>query len=167
MVSISRSKLQVIASLILLTATGYIVVVYGQSAYFVAFHKPLHLSLTHTPVRYTPPSLPTFHVQPAVSAHSLSHGSTQDITVSLSSNRIVSGYIEVWIESPEHRQVFKSPSDGAPVQFLKDKAQIFSYKYTMPRSLPSGTYKASVIVTSANQQTDYYVDINFATFTLS
>jgi len=167
MAAISRPRLLLIASLVLLTATGYIVGAYGQSAYFVAFHKPFHLSLAHTTKKYTPPVLPKFRVQPAISSRSLARGDTQRITVTLSSDKAAVGYLEVWIESPAHRQVFRTPSDSTPIQFPAGKTQTFLYTYMLPKNLPSGTYSVSAIVTSANQQTDYYVNNNFATFTLS
>lgn len=163
----SRSKLLATASLALLIATGYIGAMYGQSAYFVAFHKPFHLSLTSRSVKYSPPVLPKFQVQTTISSHSLTHGDTQHIALTALPDKTVAGHVEIWIESPGHKQVFRSMTDGSPTRFIKNKLQTFSYSYVLPKNLPPGAYKVSAIITSTNKQTDYYVNNNFATFTVS
>jgi hypothetical protein len=162
-----RSKILVTASFVLLAATGYIVLAYGEQAYFVAFHKPFHVPSTDPPKKYVAVVLPKFQMHPAISGHSLKPGDKQHITVTLSTDKAVSGYPEVWIESPAHKQVFRSHSDGAPTQFVKGRSQTFTYSYTLPADSPPGTYHVSAIITSPNSQTDYYVNINFATFTVS
>jgi hypothetical protein len=162
-----RSKILVIASLILLAATGYLVVSYGQQAYFVAFHEPFHMPFSDPPKKYVAVVLPKFQVQPAISAHSLTRGSNQHITVKVTPDKTVQGYMEVWIENSANKQVFRSPTEGNPTQFVAGKSERFTYDYTLPANAPSGTYHVSAIITSPNSQTDYYVNTNFATFTVS
>lgn len=163
-----RAKLLITASLVLLLATTYIVYAYGQSAYFVAFHKPFNANLfqSSTP-HYTPQTLPMFQVSPSIASHALMPGGTQKITVSATSDQSVSGYVEAWIESPANKQIFQSPTNGSPTKFVKGTSQTFTYSYTIPRSLPKGTCTVSVIITSVDNFTDYYVNNNFATFTVS
>lgn len=139
---------------------------YGQSVYFVAFHKPLHLGSSNT-AHYVPPVLPTFQVTQHIVAASLDPGETQKVTVTATPDQSLQGYIEVWIKGPANKQVFQSDTNGAPTQFTKGTTQSYTYTYTVPKNLPKGTYNVSVIITSADTFTDYYVKPNFATFTVS
>jgi len=143
------------------------VVTYGEQVYFVAFHKPFHVPFSSPPKKYVAVGLPNFQVHPAILSRSLNPGGKQLMTVTLSTDKTVTGYLEVWVESPAHKQVFRSPSDGAPTQFAKGKPQTFTYSYTLPAGSPPGAYHVSAIITSPNSQTDYYVNSNFATFTVS
>lgn len=161
-----RSKLLVISSLALLVATVYVVVSYGQSVYFAVFHKPLHIGSSST-AHYVPPVLPTFQVNQNIATTSLEPGGVQKITVTATPNQSLQGYIEVWIKSPSNKQVFQSDTNGAPTQFTKDTAKSYTYTYTVPKNLPKGMYNVSVIITSVDTFTDYYVKPNFATFTVS
>lgn len=162
-----HSKVLFAASALLLIATAYVVGTYGQSAYFVAFHRPLHFGSSNVPTSYVAPSVPVFHVTPTIAAASLATGNTQTITVATTPESTVSAYVEVWVEGPQHKQVFRSNTDGSPTAFVKGTPQTFSYRYTLPYNLPKGTYTVSAILTSSNNQTDYYVNTNFASFTVS
>lgn len=162
-----HSRVLIAASTVFLIATAYVVVTYGESAYFVAFHKPLHFSLSSTTKPYVAPEVPTFQVKPSIAAASLTPGRTQTISVTITPSSTVSAYVEVWIEGPLHTQVFRSNTDGSPTSFVKGSPQTLTYHYTLPHNLPKGTYTVSAILTSPNNQTDYYVNTNFASFTVS
>lgn len=139
---------------------------YGQSVYFVAFHKPLHLGLSDT-AHYVPPVLPTFQVTQHIATASLHPGGVQKVTVTATPDQSLQGYIEVWIKGPANKQVFQSDTNGAPTQFTKGATQTYTYAYTVPSNLPKGAYNVSVIITSVDTFTDYYVKPSFATFIVS
>lgn len=163
-----RAKLLVLSSLALIAATTYVITQYGGSVYFITFHKPLHFGFTNnTSHLYVPPALPSFWVNQHITATTLYPGEVQHISVSATPNQNVIGYVEVWIESPLNKQVFRSDTNSSPTQFIKDKTANFSYSYTIPSNIPKGLYTASAIITSTNNQTDYYVHTNFATFRVS
>jgi hypothetical protein len=163
-----RSKILIGTSLILLLATAYVVTAYGRNAYFVAFHKPLNLSLHQTSTKpYVAPTVPTFNVHASISNVALAQGGQQHITISETPGTSTSGYLEIWIESPANKQVYRSDTNGNPTQFTKGQPQTFTYSYMLPKNAPTGTYHVSAIITSSNNQTDYYVNPNFATFTVS
>lgn len=163
-----RSKLLVVSSLALLIATAYVVVSYGQSVYFVTFHRPLHFGFSEkNTANYVSPALPTFLTNQTISASALYPGETQKIAVTTTASQNIAGYMKVWIEGPSNKQVFQSDTDGSPTQFTKGVTRTFTYSYTIPKNLLMGTYKVSVIITSADSFTDYYVKPNFATFTVS
>jgi hypothetical protein len=162
-----RTKILIGASLAFLTATIYLFISYGELVYFVAFHKPLHIGWQGTVSAYVPPVLPSFKVTPAIARQSVIPGETQSIHLSVLPNKATSAYVEVWIESPANKQVFRSNVAGDPTQFVQGAEQTFSFSYKLPSTLPKGTYHVSVIITSPNNQTDYYVNENFGTFTVS
>jgi hypothetical protein len=161
------SRVLVLASVVFLGATVFMVIDYGQLAYFKAFHKPFHIALLSHNAKYEAPVLPVFKVKSSISSESPTPNSRQTITVSASSNKNVSGYVEVWIESPKNKDVYMNPTPNAPIQFVSGKNQTFTYSYSLPSNLPPGTYKVSEIITSKDTNTDYYVNTNFAEFTLS
>jgi hypothetical protein len=161
-----RAKLLVVTSFALLIATMYVVVTYGQSVYFVAFHRPLHLGFSSSS-HYISPVLPSFQVNQSIAAQTLTPGETQRVTLTAKPDQNLQGYIEVWITSPANKQVFRSNTDGNPTQFTKGSSQTYTFSYTVPKNLPKGTYKVSVTITSTDTFTDYYVKPNFATFIVS
>ena len=161
-----RAKLLVASSLALLIATTYVVVSYGSAVYFVAFHKPLHIGFSAAD-HYVPPALPRFHVNQTIASRTLSPGESQKVTITATADQSLQGYIEVWVKGPTNKQVFMSDTKGNPVQFIKGHMQTYTYSYAIPKDLPGGTYTASVIITSVDTFTDYYVNPNFATFTVS
>lgn len=134
--------------------------------YFVAFHKPLHIGFSSAD-HYAPPALPRFHVNQTIATQTLSPGETQKVTVTATPGQSLQGYIEVWIKGPSNKQVFKSDTSGNPIQFIQGSTHTYTYSYTLPENLPKGSYTASVIITSVDTFTDYYVKPNFATFTVS
>jgi hypothetical protein len=178
-----RSLILIAASVVLLAATAYIYVTYGSRAYFVAFHKPLHIGFADnkTVVQQT---LPHFQVQSKFSSSSSAADATRTITVTLTSDKTVSGYVEVWIlgqkniasngptytklgvnnDTGGQKVIYQNDTSGQPTLFTKGKSETFSYTYTPPAPLPDGTYKVSDIVTSPSTFTDYYVNYNFAEF---
>jgi hypothetical protein len=163
-----HSKVLFAASILLLSVTTYVVATYGQSVYFVAFHRPLGMHLTpNTSKPYVAKALPSFQVSTTVTATSLAPGRTQTITLKATPDSSLPAYVEVWIEGPLHTQVYKSPAGGSVTSFVKGQTQSFVYRYTLPYNLPTGRYDVSAILTSANNQTDYYVHTNFATFTVT
>jgi hypothetical protein len=175
---VGRSHILIVASVFLLLITAYMYASYGQSAYFVAFHKPFHLPGFSSTPKYTPPILPQFNVKASIASQSLSPGATQAITLTETPNRTVSGYVEVWVESPTNnnsamdcktcsaKEVYKSDTSGRPTQFAAGKASTFTYTYTLPENLLPGKYEVSYIITSSDTFTDYVVNNNFAEFTV-
>lgn len=139
---------------------------YGETVYFIAFHKPLHLGFTSN-AHYVAPALPSFQVEQTIAAQTLAPGGTQTVTVSAKSDQSTQGYIEVWITSPANKQVYRSSIDGNPLQFVRDTSQTHTYSYTIPQSIPKGIYTVSITITSPDTFTDYYVKPNFVTFTVS
>lgn len=154
----------VFASVILLAATAYIFAAYGGLAYWAVFHRPLGIHLISQKEPLTQ-ELPSFQASASVASTTRAVGEAQTITVSLTASQATQGYVEVWIEGPNNKQVFRSPT-GQLVTFVKDSTQTFTYTYALAASLSKGDYKVSAIVTSPNEQTDYYVNINFARFVL-
>jgi hypothetical protein len=167
------------SSLLLLAATALLYVAYGPRAYFLAFHKPFHMVSLHGSSGYTPPVLPTFTVTSSISRAILSPGDTEEFKVTETSDRTVSGFLEVWVQSPARepksptcavtcldKQVYKSKISDKPTQFIKGKPATFTYTYTLPATLRPGTYQVSDLITSSDTFTDYYVHNNFAEFTV-
>lgn len=162
-----RTKVLFAASILLLIATAFVVTTYGQTVYFVAFHKPLHITLSSYSAQFVTPSTPSFKVHPSIATSLLNPGMTQTIMITAEPDSSLSAYIEVWVEGPMHTQVFRNSIDGTPTTFVKGQPQSFAYQYRLPLNLPKGIYTVSAILTSVNNQTDYYVRTNFATFTVT
>lgn len=180
-----RSLILIAASAVLLAATAYMYVTYGSRAYFVAFHKPLHVGFADnkTAVQQT---LPHFQVISKFRSSSPAASATRTITVTLTPDRTVSGYVEVWIlgqkniasntptytklgvnnDTGGQKVVYQNDTSGKPTLFTKGKAMTFTYTYVPSSPLPPGTYKVSDIITSPSTFTDYYVNYNFAEFSV-
>src|SRR5579872_5051378 len=106
----TTSRLLIAAAVLCLCATAYVVAGEGANVYFIQFHRPLNLAAFFQPTKtYTSPALPTFHVTSAVAKQSLSPGDTQTITVTVTPDVSTTGYLEVWIYSPQHKEIYKSP----------------------------------------------------------
>lgn len=151
----------------MLTATAYVVFTYGQSVYYVAFHKPLHLGTVRTPMhQYAQPIMPIFHISQNISSYSLAPGETEKVNIFAVSNQTIAADVEVWIEGPLNTQVYQSSPTGSPIKFIKGTTQRLAYSYILPRATQKGTYRVSIIITSPNNQTDYFVKPNFASFTV-
>lgn len=161
------SKILYGVSLLMIVATGILLNLYGKTTYFALFHHPLHLSvLTASKQAYIAPSLPSFHVQSVLSSKQLVAGDSETIQVHATSNMDTVGYLEVWIYSPKHKEIYKSPMAAAPQLFKKDMSYNFTYSYEIPVTIPAGIYSVSDLITSKDTNTDYFVNENFASFTV-
>ena len=165
-----QSRLLILTSLVLLSATAFYVLTYGQEVYFLVFHRPFHVAaLVSHPRPYVAPALPTFHVTATQASPQLTAGEVQHLTVSVLTNQTVSGFLEVWITAPNNRQVYKSPPNvdtASPVTFWANRTQTYDFTYPIVAALPQGTYRVSERITSPDQKTDYQLHEAFASFTV-
>jgi hypothetical protein len=142
------------ASVLLLGASVVMLYLYGGLAYYLTFHRPLGFSL---PKAYHAPAQPGFEVVSHIDSTALFAGETQHIHLAVTPRANAAGYIEVWVESPANKQVFQSDTSGSAVQFKADIAMSQDYRFTVASTWPKGVYKVGEIITSPDQETDYYV----------
>lgn len=156
----------VFGSVFCLFATVYLLAAYGQQVYFVVFHRPFHVpAIAARTTVYQAPALPVFSVGSSIAKATVQRGGSQRVTVTAESDKTTTGFLEVWITAPNHKQVYRSPLDEkAPHQFTAGKSEIFTFDYAPALSAPQGTYMVSESITSATMQTDYYVHEEFGSF---
>lgn len=159
-------RILLLSSVLCVCATAYLVATYGEQVYFLMFHRPFHLSalITKTTALRSP-TLPMFKVRAAITKTTLEVGDTQHITVTVTPGKTVQGFLEVWVTAPSNKQVYKSLLDErSPHEFVGGRTEMFTFDYIPEPSAPRGTYHVSDNITSANMQTDYYVNEEFASF---
>ncbi len=156
-------RVLILASIALLVVAGLSLRRTIGPAYFAATGKPLHLAFWETVHAAPAPVLPKFSVNASVSQATLSAGSTQAISFSATSNKSISAYLEVWISTSKNKQVWKSNTDDT-VQFIANQKLSKAFSYTLPGTLAKGQYTLGVIINSADTNTDYFVNENFARF---
>lgn len=160
------SGVLLLGSVLCVAATVYLAAAYGQQVYFIVFHRPFHApSLMARNVAYQAPVLPVFSVKSSLAAITVRSGGSQQVTVTAATNMTTTGFLEVWVTAPNHRQVYRSPVDtAAPHRFVAGKPETFTFDYFPAAGAAHGTYQVSDIITSATQQTDYYVNEEFGSF---
>ncbi len=159
-------KILLLCSALFLIMTCYLFISYGQDAYFAIFHHPFNANIFGSHKTYAAPKLPVFKVQPSISSNSVSIGDTQNIHLAVTSDKNVTGYLEVWIWSPRHKEVFKSNIDHTD-SFKAGQTAMYNFGYQLPDGSMPGVYSVSTIITSVDQKTDYYVNENFASFKIA
>src|SRR5437868_640083 len=90
-----------VLSVIFLAATAILVNHRGNLVYYLAFHKPLHMSLASAKAA-PPATLPSFLVQATISQQQVSVGDVQHITLTATAAQNVQGFIKVWVRSPKN-----------------------------------------------------------------
>lgn len=157
---------------LLLAATVVLVLHEGAQVYYLAFHRPFSFSLRQTHRVADTVRLPVFQVSTTLSASQLHAGDTLHMTAAVSTTSDTMGFFEIWLRSPNNKEVFKSPASEEdmdplhPQHFQANKLQTLTFDYTFPQHATPGVYSVSEIITSPNQQTDYYVHEKFATVTI-
>lgn len=151
-----------------LAGTFYLFLAFGREVYFAQFHRPLNTALfTKTSPSRAQATLPHLTLTASIGAQSLSPGDTQSMNVTTKTDQTTTGYLEVWITSPNHREVYKNTFDqNHPLQFIANASITQTFSYKLGVNIPKGAYSVSALVTSNTFQTDYAVDENFATFTV-
>lgn len=173
------SKLPVLPSrvlyggaVVLLLATVVLFVREGEQVYYLTFHRPFSLSIGKTHPAAPAVQLPRVQVSTILSATQLHAGDTLRMTATVSTGSDTTGFFEIWLRSPDNKEVFKSPASENdmdplhPQHFQAGKPQTFTFDYTFPQHATPGMYSVSEIVTSPNEQTDYYVHEKFASITI-
>jgi|GEM_PF-1708458 len=159
-------------TVLLLIATILLFLREGSQVYYLTFHRPFSLSLRQTPQAAVTAKLPSFQVDTTLSATQLHAGDTLHMTATISTTSDTTGFFEIWLYGPNNKEVFKSPASEDdmnplhPQHFQVDKPQALMFDYTFPQGAIPGVYSVSEIVTSPNEQTDYYVHEEFATITI-
>ena len=145
-----------------LAITGFVIYRYGATVYYLAFHRPF--SFNQRAVSYTPVSLPSVTLRPSISSSSLYSGETQVIAATVQVSSDTTGFLEVWVTSPDHKQVYQSPLPSQPQAFQAGKTYSAVFQYHLPSSAAKGKYFVSANVVSASKQVDYILHRNFAAF---
>lgn len=159
-------------AVLLLLATALLFLREGNQVYYLTFHRPFRLSLGQSRQTAVTAKLPRFQVDTTLSAIHLHAGDTLHMTATVSTTSDTTGFFEIWLRSPNNKEVFKSPASEDdmnplhPQHFQVGKPQTLTFDYTFPQSATPGRYTVSEIITSPNQQTDYYVHVEFATITI-
>jgi len=167
---LSASRVLIILSVVLLVVAAFNVDRYSGSAYFAWKHQPLNLDFWSSKPTYSR-TLPVFTATDTLSQGSLTTGGVQRITITATSNTTVRAYIEAWLSNPNYNekgvyggnQVWQSPT-AKTVLFPKNTPVTITYTYTIPATIPRGTYEASLILNSSDTNTDYLVKENIARF---
>lgn len=160
------------AAVLLLLATILLFLREGSQVYYVTFHRPFSISLGQARQAAVTTKLPSFQVDTTLSTTQLHAGDTLHMTTTISTTSDTTGFFEIWLYGPNHKEVFKSPASEDdmnplhPQHFQAGKPQTLTFDYTFPQSATPGRYTVSEIVTSPNEQTDYYVHEEFATITI-
>lgn len=149
----------------LIAAGSYNLAIFGPSAYFALFHRPLGSLIGKAEAKAAPIATPDFSSTASISGSSFNPGDTVTITVSAKSDIYVSAYMEAWITSPANKQIYRSPSTDL-TSFRAGQNQSFTFSYGLSSSLPSGTYRVSELINSEDGKADYFTNENFARFTL-
>ena len=151
----------------MIAATVVCVVKLGPRVYYLTFHRPFQLTVFATDQPHYASSLPGFQVRATIGQTAAKTGDTQNIGVTVLPHQTTKGFLEVWITSPAHREVFKSIlAKNSPELFTAGQKKTYTYNFKLTASLPRGVYTVSELITSVDQKTDYQLNENFASFTL-
>ena len=159
------SRILLVFSVVCLAASAGMAYSCGGQIYFAIFHRPLHVFLAKPTATYKRPQLPHFDVLTLPVASTIEAGASQTVTLTMTADRDVDAGVLVWVKSPANKQIFRSPSH-TNVHFTKGVSQNFSYTVMSTTIMPKGVYKVSGIVSSADRQSDYYVNYDFAEYTI-
>lgn len=161
----NRLALGLMAGAVVLIAASVVLLVrYGPAGYFAATGRPWQWP-PRAPAAAKAVMYPKFTTTQSIGQPQVSAGGQQTITVTPTSDQTTTAEVHVWVTSPAHKEIWRSPADEL-TSFVAGKAVVKAFTFTLPATAAPGKYSVSYQLVSQDGYSDYAVNDNFGEFSV-